>query len=224
MKRVVFGLIVLGLLSGGLGSARADFINGNFGTGDLTGWTVFTTPDGTNGVDPVTSAPLPDVVSFDTTGSGATNSAHFNVGSDNFTQAGGGLAQTLTLGAGVYTVTGAFASQNDPDGQNSTDAGTFSVLVDDVVQQSFNLGSFVNPHDVIRGTWDVGVSLGAGLHTFSFVMTRAFLSVGPETPQEYLTNLQLSSSVPEPASMLLLGVGVGGLFGFRSLRNRGART
>ncbi len=114
------------------------------------------------------------------------------------------------VGAGVYTVTGAFASQNDPDGQNSTDAGTFSVLVDDVVQQSFNLGSFVNPHDVIRGTWDVGVSLSSRIAhtTFSFVMTRAFASVGPKTPQEYLTNLQLSSSVPEPASILLLGVGV----------------
>ena len=76
MKHVVWGCIVLGLLSGGLRSAQADFINGNFGTGDLTGWTVFTTPDGTNGVDPVTGASLPDVVSYNTTGSGATKTAY----------------------------------------------------------------------------------------------------------------------------------------------------
>ncbi len=168
--------------------------------------------------------PLPDVVSFNTTGSGATNSAHFNVGSDNFTEAGGGLSQTLTLGAGTYTITGAFASADDPDGQNNTNAGTFSVLVDGVVQQSIDLGGFGAPHDVLYGNWDVSLSLGAGSHTFSFEITRHFLSVGPETPQQYLTNLQLSSSVPEPASMLLLGVGVGGLFGFRWLRKRGARN
>ncbi len=167
-------------------------------------------------------APLPDVVSYNTTGSGATNSAHFNVGSNSIgSEQGGGLSQSLTLGAGTYTITGAFASADDPDGQNNTDAGTFSVLVDGVVQQSIDLGGFGAPHDVLYGNWDVSLSLGAGSHTFSFEITRKFLSSGDETPQEYLTNLTLSSSVPEPASMLLLGVGVGGLFGFRWLRNRG---
>ena len=58
-------------------AANADLIsNGDFSTG-LTGWTVFTTANGTTG------AGLPDVVSFNTTGSGASNSAQFNVGEVN---------------------------------------------------------------------------------------------------------------------------------------------
>jgi hypothetical protein len=87
------------------------FINGDFATGDLTDWTAFTTANGTNGVDPVSGAPLPDVVLFNTTGTGATNSAHFNVGHlSGGDPEGGGISQSLTVSAGTYTLTGAFAS------------------------------------------------------------------------------------------------------------------
>src|SRR5215469_11867190 len=86
--------VLLGLLSNN--AARADEIsnlisNGNFATGDLTGWTPFVTANGTNG------SGLPVVVSFDTTGTGASNSAQFNVGEADFpvgVQQGGGISQT----------------------------------------------------------------------------------------------------------------------------------
>ena len=78
--------------------ARADNIvtNGDFGTGTLAGWSVFTTPNGRNG------AGLPDVVPFNTTGAGATNSAQFNVGNviASGTQQGSGISQSATAPIG----------------------------------------------------------------------------------------------------------------------------
>src|ERR1017187_10567273 len=90
------GILALALSVSAFGSI---VFNGDFGTGDLTGWTVFTTANGSNGANP-----LPDVVSFNTTGAGASNSAQFNVGEVSFTgiQAGGGLIQLVTLSAGEY--------------------------------------------------------------------------------------------------------------------------
>jgi fermentation-respiration switch protein FrsA (DUF1100 family) len=120
MKRSVLYLAALALMFGGVERANAGFINGNFGTGDLTGWTVFTTPNGTNGT--LNGVPLPNVVSFDTTGTGATNSAQFEVGIFPFhpprTEQGGGLSQNVTLSAGSYIITGDFASYN-PDSVNT---------------------------------------------------------------------------------------------------------
>jgi hypothetical protein len=78
MRRSVLCLAALALPLGGVERTNAGFINGNFGTGDLTGWTVFTTSNGTNGT--FNGVALPNVVSFDTTGTGATNSALFEVG------------------------------------------------------------------------------------------------------------------------------------------------
>ena len=64
---------------------------------------------------------------------------------------------------GAHTITGAFASADDPNGLNNVvNAGTFAVRVDGVVVQSVDLGGFGAPYDVLYGTWDVGVSLGAG--------------------------------------------------------------
>jgi hypothetical protein len=220
MRAAVWTLVTLGLLGGGLGTAQAGFINGNFATGDLTGWTVFTTANGTNGIDFVTGRPLPDVVSFDTTGTGATNSAHFNVGAPQVgSPGGGGIFQDVTLSAGTYTLSGAFASQSDPTFLN-IDAGTFTILVDGVVAQSVDLGAFSTPSQILLGDWSTSITLGAGSHEFSFEITRNFLS-SFVTPQEYVTNLSLTSGVvPEPASAYLLGAGVAGMIGYGRLRRR----
>src|SRR5947209_1779444 len=84
-------------MTGAARTCEAELLpNGSFQSGDLTGWAVFTTLDGTNGPG------LPVVTSFDVTGLGAQNAANFQVGSTAdfpFLGDGGGLSQDFrTLG------------------------------------------------------------------------------------------------------------------------------
>jgi hypothetical protein len=190
------------------GTAKADFVNGNFATGDLTGWSVFTTADGTNG------AGLPAVVSFNTTGAGASNSAKFDVGEviSLGAQEGGGLSQVLLLGAGSYTITAAVAAQDDVTGQVNGSAGLFQILMDGTAVGSDDLGGFTSPHQIVRDTLTGGFSLAtAGTHTFDFEITRPFLSGGDATPTQYITDITLggTSSVPEPSHLGLLILAIG---------------
>ena len=72
LKKSVFLAACVAALAVTLVASAAPVPNGDFETGDLTGWTTFTTTNGTIGT--------PAVVPFDTTGSGASNAAEFNVG------------------------------------------------------------------------------------------------------------------------------------------------
>jgi hypothetical protein len=178
-------------------TANADFINGNFQTGNLNGWTTYTTPNGTLG-----PPGLPDVQSFDTTGTGASLAAHFVVGNatlPNTGEQGGGLIQSLVLNPGLYSITGNIASVDSPAGPNVA-AGLFSVLVDGVVQGSTDLGPFATQGQTLRGVLNATFVLNtAGTHEFRFQITRPFQGGNPAiNPQQYLDNLTLTT-VPEPS-------------------------
>jgi hypothetical protein len=216
---VFAALILLSLAS----PAHADFINGNFQTGDLTGWTVFTTPHGTNGT--LDFEPLPNVVSFNTTGSGASLAAQFNVGQANGNgtgQQGGGIFQDVNLTAGTHTLTGVFASTNDQGAGLNVDAGTFSVLVDGVTEQSDSLGGFSSVPQTLRGSFDVTFTTTAGVHAIDFQITRGYETENGATPLEYLDNLSVTgtASVPEPASLMLFACGAVGLISYNWRRRK----
>jgi hypothetical protein len=172
--------------------------NGDFETGDLTGWTVFTTTNGTNG------SGLPNVALFNTTGSGASNSARFEVGSG-----GGGITQNVTLASGILNLSvdvAAFSLSNNASG------GVFTLLLN-----TFDTGS-MSVNTTSRNTLTSSTTVNAGIYSVGIQMTRPYGSGTGNTPYQYVDNFAISGSstattVPEPFTVI--GSLIGGTAAFR---------
>lgn len=190
--------------------------NGGFGTGDFTGWTLFTTPNGSLG-----PAGLPAVTSFNVTGAGAQNAANFQVGAVSFdgTEQGGGVTQTVTLPGGSISFSANVAALGDTiaGGSTNEEGGVFQVLLDGITEDTLSIGT-IDANAVIRGNLAFTASESAGPHTLEILVTRAFTNdVLDDTPQQFITNIAISAAIPEPASLALLAAG---LLGFAAVRHR----
>jgi hypothetical protein len=204
--RIVMLMLAISAIAG-MPSAKAALINGAFETGNLAGWTIFTTPNGYVG-----DAPLPAVSAFDVDGdSVASNSLTLSVGYAvapcSFPGSGcprptegGGVQQSLTLQPGHYSFFADIATRNQATLGFNQDAGTFSLLLDGVVLDTISLGE-INSGSTLRNNLGFEGYLAGGVYDFRVLVTRQFAQA--DTLFQYVDNVRVIS-VPEPASAILL--------------------
>ena len=208
LTRVIAGVAYAGIAAGSVlvPTANAAIVtNGDFATGDFTGWTLFTTPNGSLGPS---GSGLPAVTSFNVTGSGAQNAATFEVGEVvfNSTQQGGGITQAVTLPGGLISFSANIASLG-VSGLNA-EGGVFNVLLDGTTEDTLDIGP-IDAGAVIRDTLSFTTTESAGAHTLEILITRPFLNA-TGTPDQFITNIAISAAtaVPEPTSLTLLAAGL----------------
>lgn len=206
-----FRLFFLPVLLSSIGmQANATLLtNGDFETGDFSGWTQFTTTGGTLGTG------FPNVTPFDTNNDAvATNSAQFRVGGAAQPvsgQEGGGIFQMFNLASAGTVSFSADIAAFDPDGGNS-EWGIFTLLIDGISVDSYQFGNNTFPGaTTLYSTLSGSAALAAGAHEIRILMTRPFLQ-NSATPVQYIDNV--AATVPVPATLALVGLGLAGI-GYR---------
>jgi hypothetical protein len=191
---VLIGAIVSGIAGISAGNMLT---NGDFESGDLSGWTVFTTDNGDNG----TGCPVVELTSF---GMNDSNKVKFRIGSTVSGQAGGGgICQDVMVDtAGMYDLSAEFmfSTIGLPTGRYRP--GLFELLVDEQLVASHDYGEQAGGA-VYWEFEDGSIYLEPGLHEVCVQITRTELT-GSSAPWQFVDNVTM---MPEPATVVLLVLG-----------------
>ncbi len=212
LKRLSLPFIALTVLSVFALSASAAnaTTNSDFETGDLTGWEVYTTPNGTG------SSPVVDLV--DITGLGViTNAVKLSVGQvvDNdggcgsdadcrngvpeiFEGAGVRQSFTVTNDGDVAAVSASVAVMT-PAGADAETGGFFELLIDgDVVDSA--LFEAVAGGSTVGLTLESNVTLSAGTHEVAVQATRPWTTLGMNStsPNQFIDEIVVDVTAPPP--------------------------
>lgn len=205
------------------GASQAQLVNGNFETGDLTGWTPFLDQPGgeDNG---------PSVVQFDVAGTGTTSScAQFEVGeiagngagADGYGE-GGGILQDVTLGSGQLTINMDIAGFS-PSGDYGN-AGNFLFLLDGKIVAAQSLGG-IGYRQTDRGTLSYTGEVSAGVHAIAIDVQLGAENAPNISPFQFVDNITLSgSATPEPSTIILLSLGLAGVVPGSLRRRRNGKS
>ena len=171
--------------------------NGDFSTGDLTGWTW--TPDANGSGDMVPSVNLGPF--------GTGDAFNVNPGSLNGAEGGGVLSQNVFLSAGSYTYSGEVAIQdvNSPpdDPFGNADGGVISAVIGGDETFILDLGEIGVDQLTIAG-FSFNFNIAAdGNYDIGLHFTRTFLNSGPSILQ-WADSL---SVVPAPGALAMLAFG-----------------
>jgi len=195
----------MALLSIAATVANAQFINGDFGTGDFTGWTVGLTSGGANAIQ--------DVISYDIDGPGplgASNVGRFSAGRATGVTTGNHgviLTQNMTLTAGLYNVEFDWSAFRSAGLGSNTQGGIFELIVDNVVIATGTAGPTSSAAPTFGHVMGSFTSTG-GTHNIGVQITRPFTIPTPTAPTLFqaVDNFTLTP-VPEPATLSVLGLG-----------------
>ena len=91
----------------------------------------------------------------------------------------------------------------------------FKVLLDGITEDTLDIGP-ISAGSVIRDILSFTTTESAGAHRLEILVTRPFTNlIAGETPDQFITNIEIAAAVPEPASLALLAAG---LLGFAAVR------
>ncbi|WP_447970704.1 hypothetical protein [Nitrospira sp. M1] len=172
--------------------------NGDFELGDLSGWTVFETPNGSLGGEA-----FPRCVDFDIKGDGhVSKSIVFKVGQQQYqaggpSLAGGGIYTNFHVAGGRMVFTADIASSySSPKDRRNLAGGVVDLLVDGEVIASHDFGPIptaTTQRERLQGM----VHLDAGMHEVRIRIQRPYRSLSQDqAPQQYLDNIQFNMLVP----------------------------
>lgn len=206
MKVRVFAVVLAGA---SVVCANAQFVNGNFETGDLSGWTVGLTPIGATAVQ--------DAFQYDIDGPGPLGTnfvGRFSVGRATTSTAEEGitLTQSMNLDSGTsYTFTFDWSAWRTVTTSN-TQGGIFSLIVDGTIVATQSAGSTSSTAPKYGTVSGVYLATSTGPHSIGALITRPFTIPTPTAPTLFqgVDNFTVAP-VPEPGTMAVVGLGLAAL-------------